>query len=84
MNCKYCFKPLERDDDGDRYYYQCQDINCIYWENGHNENIDKIAEGIREYLQDIPLMKYTEIRQALLIVAKGYENRIKPYNEGIW
>jgi hypothetical protein len=48
----------------------------------YKEDIERLSEGIREYLQDIPLMKYTEIRQALLIVAKGYENRIKPYNEG--
>ena len=43
---KYGFKVLERDDDGDRYYYQCPDMNCLFWDNGHNESVDRIDEGI--------------------------------------
>jgi hypothetical protein len=35
MNCcKFCGKVLERDDDGDRYWWLCPDIKCKFWEQG--------------------------------------------------
>jgi hypothetical protein len=74
--CKYCFKVLERDDDGDRYYYQCPDINCLFWENGHNENVDRIAEGIKEHLDEIMPLKAIEVKAALTKVLETYDNRV--------
>ena len=74
--CKYCFKVLEKEIDDDRYYYQCPDINCLYWENGHNENVDRIAEGIKEHLDEVGPLKAIEVKAALTKVLEAYDNRV--------
>jgi len=74
--CKYCFKVLEKEIDDDRYYYQCPDINCLYWENGHNENVDRIAEGIKEHLDEVGPLKAIEVKAALSKVLEAYDNRV--------
>ena len=85
-HCDYCFKLMNQEAEDDRYIYTCIDDNCIFWDNGRNENIDRTAESLRELLQDdiFNNIKHTEIMQALLIVAKNYEDRIKPYNESTY
>ena len=74
--CKYCFKVLERDDDGDRYYYQCRDMNCLFWQNGTNQNVEGIAEGIKEHLDEIGPLKAIEVKAALSKVLEVYDNRV--------
>jgi hypothetical protein len=76
---------MNQEAEDDRYIYTCIDDNCIFWDNGRNENIDKTAESIRELLQDgiFNNIKHIEIRQALLTVAKNYEDMIKPYKEAL-
>jgi len=74
--CKYCFKVLERDDDGDRYYYQCRDMNCLFWQNGTNQNVEGIAEGIKEHLDEIGPLKAIEVKAALSKVLEAYDNRV--------
>ena len=74
--CEYCFKVLERDDDGDRWYYQCPDMNCLFWENGHNENVDRIAEGIKAGLDEVGPLKAIEVKAALSKVLEAYDNRV--------
>lgn len=29
--CSFCGKMTDKDDDGDRYYYLCPDMNCDFW-----------------------------------------------------
>ena len=33
--CEECNKPMERDDDGDRYYWFCSDHNCKVWDKDY-------------------------------------------------
>jgi hypothetical protein len=32
--CYSCGEYMERDDDGDRYYYLCSNMSCKSWNNG--------------------------------------------------
>ena len=84
-HCDYCFKLMNEEAEDDRYIYTCVNDDCLFWSNGHNANTDKTAESIRELLQDdiFNNIKHTEIMRALLIVAKNYEDRIKPFKEVI-
>lgn len=74
--CKYCFKPLEQETDDDRYYYQCSDMKCLYWENGTNQNVEGIAEGIKEHLDELHPLKAIEVKAALEKVLQSYDARI--------
>jgi hypothetical protein len=74
--CEYCFKVLEKEIDDDRYIYQCPDIKCLFWENGHNENVDRIAEGIKSNLDECGYLKAIEVKAALTKVLESYNIRV--------
>jgi coproporphyrinogen III oxidase-like Fe-S oxidoreductase len=63
--CKYCFKVLEKEIDDDRYYFQCPDMNCLYWENGTNEQVQRITEGIREHFDELQPLKWIEVKASI-------------------
>ena len=74
--CKYCFKVMEEEAEDDRYIYQCPDINCLFWENGNNPNVDRIAEGIKSNLDECGYLKAIEVKAALTKVQEAYDNRV--------
>ena len=74
--CKYCFKVLEQEAEDDRYIYTCIDDNCLFWENGTNENVDRISEGIKSNLDECGYLKATEVKAALTKVLEAYDNRV--------
>ena len=74
--CKYCFKILEEETDDDRYIYTCIDDNCLFWENGTNENVDRISEGIKSNLDECGYLKAIEVKAALTKVLEAYDNRV--------
>ena len=63
--CKYCFKVLEKEIDDDRYYFQCPDDNCLFWENGTNDQVQRITEGIREHFDELQPLKWIEVKAAI-------------------
>ena len=63
--CEYCFKVLEKQIDDDRYLFQCPDIKVLFWENGTNEQVQRITEGIREHFDELQPLKWIEIKAAV-------------------
>jgi len=63
--CKYCFKVLEQEAEDDRYIYTCIDDNCLFWDNGTNDQVQQITEGIRDHFDELQPLKWIEVKAAL-------------------
>ena len=74
--CKYCFKVMEEEAEDDRYIYTCIDDNCLFWDNGTNENVDRISEGIKSNLDECGYLKAIEVKAALSKVLEAYDFRV--------
>ena len=56
---------MEEEAEDDRYIYTCIDDNCLFWDNGTNEQVQRITEGIREHFQELQPLKWIEVKAAL-------------------
>ncbi len=64
-HCDYCFKLMNQEAEDDRYIYTCIDDNCLFWDNGTNEQVQRITEGIRDHFDELQPLKWIEVKAAL-------------------
>ena len=67
---------MEEEAEDDRYIYTCIDDNCLFWDNGTNDNVDRISEGIKSNLDECGYLKAIEVKAALTKVLEAYDNRV--------